>query len=314
MDEERPAKKPRRNVPPPPVSFGRGISAPRGTSFGKRGAVARGAARGRGTILGTWTSSGSGSSSTRGQPSGRGAGSGRARKPSGQFPARGRGRGTKRLSSHAASIVTSPIQESDAGAASTANDGSFSGQETNSRTEPDLVTVKAENFEVSIDLNSPTEKPDDAPVDKDIFPSISKPVKKHSISIASDQGLDRRASNQNFRSDGGDENLVDSTSDRKDDSLDNIEDCVVHVKQEPPDETAGIGMEAGALREMYGVSGTSGDRGNQSWGPSSLGGLGQDSITGREEEPTEGTQDNASQSSNSKYSFVYYCIVYMSSI
>ena len=187
--DERAAKKPRRTLPDlPPSLFGQGSELPaqfqpdmeasiqyqrgrgraRGALLGPgRGMVVpQGGPFGRGIVIGSVGSMGQGLSVGRGSPAGRGptgrgAGSGRSRRARGQFPTRGRGRGIKR---GATATVTSPDEVS---VTSTADLDSVN------KIEPDLVTVKAENFEVSIDLNSPVVKHIDAtPVNIDMSPSV----------------------------------------------------------------------------------------------------------------------------------------------
>ena len=185
--DERPTKKPRRTLPEIPSLFGRGtempaefeservshtqvfergrggargapfgpsrgMRSPRGGPFGRGGVVGRGGSSSRGGSVGRGLAVG------RGSPSGRGAGSGRGRRSRGQFTStRSRGRGVRRPSA----TITSPDSVSSTGDLDNIN-----------KTEPDLVTVKAENFELSIDLNAPVVKHDDTPVNIAMSPSV----------------------------------------------------------------------------------------------------------------------------------------------
>lgn len=335
QQHERPAKKPRRTLPEVPTLFGRGRGSLRGAPFGEGQGmgIPRGGPFGRGIVLGRGGAGGRGGpvgrglAVGRGNPSGRGAGSGRARRPRGQFPTRGRGRGVKRPNSGATATVTSPYQSS---VSETGQHDFTTIQETN-KTEPDLVTVKAENFEVSIDLNSPVAKPIDTPVNIDMSPSVklkrlpsnsgkktSTPKKStsdtsqsHGIDDKGDidhavDGHDTGGHDTGGHDIGGFDDSTDDDNDgneagldnnTRDDSVDNsLNVSHVSVKQEVPDVEELLGMEAGALREMYRVPGPSGDLGNQSWGIMESGAMGSDSFG----DGTPGPSQEGSQTSSSK--------------
>ena len=226
-------------------------------------------------------------------------GRGRGRKPQSQINAGARNIPRPRVSAPA--TITRPPEEPDT--------TGYTAGETEKAPEPDLITVKAEDFELNIDLNDSATKPNEAPVDNvisDIMNIVNQPLKSVPVPASS---------TQSFASDQGDLDMSASTGDVKDsntslsgmegDSSLNLKESIVPVKIEAPDDDLEItGSEPGASQAMYMVAGSSGTMGSQSWAPMGTVGMESESFTSGAEGQDEESFDYGNQTSGSKWDFV----------
>ena len=201
------------------------------------------------------------------------------------------------------STVTQPVFSRPVSSASSTITQSITESSTIEHTEPgtdnhplaEVITVKTEKFELDTDLNAKSVKSKEVPVDDsfagdmDNTSQLQESIDATAVSTQSSVGIE---SGMNIS--------VGELKNAAGDATTNINDNLVTIKQEAPDDFEITGVEPGTSHDMYGVPGPSGDLGSQNWTPMDIQAMAAANLTSGAEGQSEESFDYGEQSTSSK--------------